>query len=97
MMTQKIYRQKGDFVVRRIAGETLVVPICRQMADINCIFALNKVGEYIWEQMDGKKNLKDIRKSVESRFTGAQDQIEQDVREFISQLLESGLIEEVED
>lgn len=91
-----IYRKKEDSVTRRIADETLLVPIRSHLADMQRIFALDsQVAEYIWQQLDGKRNLEKIHRGILTQFEAENGQAASDLREFISQLLEAGLIEEV--
>jgi len=61
----KIYRKKEDTVTRQIAGETLLVPIRSQVADMRNIFALtHHSAEYIWRQLDGKQNLEQMHQGI---------------------------------
>ncbi|TPW16795.1 MAG: hypothetical protein FD126_3799, partial [Elusimicrobia bacterium] len=39
----------ADFVCRKIAGETLLVPVTGRIADGSELFVLNEVGARIWE------------------------------------------------
>ena len=90
-----LYRKKGETVTRQIAGETLLVPIHGDLANMERIFALNPTAAYIWQRLDGAKGLGEIRKGLLANFTVEQDQAESDLGEFIGELLEAGLIEEV--
>lgn len=82
-------------VTRRIAGETLLVPIRSQVADMQNIFALtHSSAEYIWQQLDGKQNLEQIHQGILDNFQVENQQALSDLQEFISQLLRAGIIEE---
>ena len=91
---QVIFRKREEIVCRDIAGETILVPIRGKLADMQQIFALNPVAEYIWRQMDGKRSVEDIRNCVMARFDVEQEQADSDIQEFIAELREAGLIEE---
>ncbi len=93
-MTGSIYHKNKDIVTRKIAGELFVVPVRGKLADMQRIFVLNTVGEYIWQQIDEQKSLEDIRKGVIDRFDVGEESADSDIREFISGLLEEGLIKE---
>jgi hypothetical protein len=90
-----VYQKKEDIVTRSIADETLLVPIRSQMADMQRIFALNPVAEYIWQQLDGKQKLENILAGITSNFNVEKVQAESDLQEFILQLIKEGIIEEV--
>ncbi len=88
-----VYKKKGEIVTRKIAGETLLVPIRGQVANMQKVFALNEVAEFIWSRIDGKRSLATIRDGILSDFSAEKAQVEADIRELIAQLQESGLIE----
>lgn len=90
----KIYSKGNDIVSREIAGETILVPIRGQLADMQQIFALNPVAEYIWQSLDGKKSLGDICDGIVGNFEVDRNQAENDLQEFLDELLEAGLIVE---
>jgi hypothetical protein len=90
-----IFRKKDDIVTRLIAGETLLVPIYGELANMEKIFSLDPVAAFIWEQLDGKKRLKDIRDGLLDAFDVEKEQAETDILEFVGELLEAGLIENV--
>ena len=58
------------------------------------IFTLNPVGEYIWRGLDEQKRLNDIRDDVMAHFDVENKEAESDIRDFIGELLEAGLIRE---
>jgi methyltransferase-like protein len=91
-----VYRKREDIVTRRVAGETLLVPIRSHLADMQKIFALNSVAEYVWQQLDGRKSIEEIRQGVADTFAVEQEQAESDIREFLLQLENEGIIEEAD-
>jgi hypothetical protein len=86
-------RKKEDLLTRQIAGETIVVPIRGKLADMQRIFALNPVAEFIWERMDGHKSVAEISGELSDRFEVSETQARSDVLAFVSELAEAGLIE----
>ena len=86
------YRKKENIVTRHIAGETLLVPIYGELANMEKIFTLDPVAEFIWEQLDGEKSLKVIRDGVIDAFDVKKDQAEIDISEFIDALVKADLI-----
>jgi hypothetical protein len=88
----KTFKKTGEIASRSIAGETLLVPIRGKLADMQRIFALNPVGEYIWKRLDGEKPLGNIRNEVLSDFDVDREQAENDIQAFISDLVKEKLI-----
>ena len=85
------FRRNGDIVSRKIAGEIFLVPVKGNMADMQRIFALNPVAEFIWQNLD-KKKIIDICNDVANNFDVSQQEAEEDIQEFINELLEADLI-----
>lgn len=88
------FRKNGTIVARKIAGEFFLVPVRGRLADMQAIFALNRVGEFIWQHLEENRNFSDICGKVVAAFDVADKEAETDVREFIGELLDAGLIEE---
>jgi hypothetical protein len=88
------YRKQEEIVTREIAGETLLVPIRSKLADMQRIFGLNAVGEYIWQQLDGRRSLTEIHNEIVDDFDVTGEQAKIDIQEFIGQLLEADIITE---
>jgi hypothetical protein len=87
----KIFKRNADVVARKIAGELFLVPIRGNLADMQHIFTLNHVAEYIWQELD-HKCLAEIRQGVIENFEVEKDRAEADIRDFISGLLDENLI-----
>jgi hypothetical protein len=93
-MWDKIFSKNEQIVSRKIAGELLLVPIRGKLADMQQIFTLNPVGEYIWQELDHQKRLKDICNGVLATFEVEKERAESDITGFIHELLDSDLIKE---
>jgi len=93
-MPGKTYEKNKDVVTRKIAGDLFLIPIRGKIADMQKIFTLNPVGEYIWEEMGHQKSLDEIRKGIIARFNVEEEEADSDMREFIASLLEADLIRE---
>jgi hypothetical protein len=91
-MDDRIFIRNEDIVTRRIAGELFLVPVKGKLADMERIFTLTAVAEYVWDRLDGQRSLDEIRKDVVGRFDVGEEQADSDIREFIAELIEAGLI-----
>ena len=89
---KQVYQKKGEVVTRKIAGEVILVPIRGKLADMQRIFSLNPVGEFIWEHLNGERNLGEISEALLAVFDVGREQADADVHDFISQLLKEGLV-----
>ena len=55
-------------------------------------YYLESTGSYIWNIIDGKKNLKDILNELTKKFDSDKKVIKTDLIEFITELLENQII-----
>ena len=79
-------------VGRRIAGEYILVPLVGRGADIDSIFNLNRVGAFVWEQLDGRTNGSAIIDGLVERFAVDRETAEADYVGFIEQLRSMGAV-----
>jgi hypothetical protein len=90
------YEKDPSMVYREIAGEAILVPIRRRTADLESIYTLNRTGSRIWELLDGQRTLADVKAQLVQDYDDVVDaQLEADLREFISDLVELGGVRSV--
>ncbi len=87
-----MYRRCEDVVTRHVAGEVLLVPIRGRLVEMDRLFALNRVGEVVWQTLDGKHDVPAIRDAVVARFEVDPQRAETEVSEFLAALQAAGLI-----
>lgn len=90
--TTRIYRKCGETVMRRIAGETLLIPIRGRLADMQRIFALDSVAERIWESVDGRKDVAQIAGDIAANFDVEAGVAARDAETFLASLQAEGLV-----
>ena len=89
------YKKKDKIASRNIAGELFLIPVCGQPSDMENIFVMNPMADFIWQRLDGEQTLKAILGAIIENFNVEVDQARADMAELINQLLEHTLIEEV--
>jgi hypothetical protein len=91
----KAFKIRKEIISREIAGETILVPIKGKLANMQRIFAVDNVAEYIWQQLDGHRKMADIRDGVIDLYDVGKEQARKDVLDFIEALKGADLISEV--
>jgi hypothetical protein len=81
-----------EFVTRRIAQETLVVPVAGGVGDLDAIYTLNEVAARIWSALETPTTVDDIVAAVCREFDVAADRAEGDVLDFLDKLESAGLV-----
>ena len=82
------YKRNDNFVFRQIDNKTILVPIKDNVGDMNCIYNLNAMGAFIWQNIKCKNSVSDIKKMIVSEFEISESQAEADLNEFVNDLKE---------
>lgn len=82
-----VYRRSERMVGRRIADEFILVPIVGHGAELDSIYNLNRVGAFLWEQIDGRRPGRAVIEALLERFEVDRATAEADYRGFVSALL----------
>ena len=64
MQNTTILKKNKNMVTRKIADETILLPIYRTSKEINCIYTLNKPASIVWDMIDGKTTVGEIKDKV---------------------------------
>ena len=75
-------------VSRTIGKETVLLPVCKDTSQTNCIYTLNIAAAKIWELIDGKRSLDQIKKSIAGEFAVTLDQLDKQLSIFLKDLKE---------
>jgi hypothetical protein len=88
-----VYARREGVVLREVAGQPILVPIKRNVADLKAIFALNGVGRCIWELLDGTRGMDEVLAGLVERFDVSSDEASADLHSFVERLSQAGLVE----
>jgi hypothetical protein len=80
-------------VARRVAGETLIVPIRAKVGDLASIYSFNGSGSLLWERLESPRGVDQLVNDLEREYDVTHEQAEQDVTEFLKDMLAVGLVE----
>lgn len=80
------------YVVKNIAGETVIVPTGNAIRNFNGLISANEVAGFIWNHVENCENPEDMVKLVMDEFEGDPDVIRKEVLEFLETLRKVGMI-----
>jgi hypothetical protein len=83
-----IYSHSSSIVTRKAGNEYVLVPLTNNIADMNRIYTLNDTGAFIWELINGKRNVIEIISALVQEYDIDREKAERDVYSFIDQLSE---------
>ncbi len=86
MPETKVLRKNQDMVSRVIDDETILLPIYKTSKEMDCIYTLNKVASRIWELIDGKRTLGEIKKQVLKKFDTNPKEVDKEMQKFLKDL-----------
>lgn len=89
-MNSRKYSIKQGYVAREIAGEYIAVPV-----DSSCgahIIVLNPVSKFLWDEMKTEKTFDELLEAMLKEYTVSRPEAETDLKEFLMQLIENGLL-----
>ncbi|MFO7622343.1 MAG: PqqD family protein [Bacteroidales bacterium] len=87
MMTLDTIPSHSPAIVTKNTGEEYVlVPVINNIADMDSLFTLNETGAFIWEQIDGKKSVRQIVTALTREYNIPVRIAEDDVLEFIDNM-----------
>lgn len=94
--TGDVYRCRENLVTREIVGETIIVPITGELADLQQVYSLNATGAFVWERLDGSASLEIIHQALTKRFKVRKKDAWEDLAELVEDLARANLIEKVQ-
>jgi hypothetical protein len=80
-------------VSREIAGETIVVPICAGVGDMEAVYTFNELGGQLWHLLEQSRAPEDLVTWVTQNFDVDPDRASSDVHSFLADLREIGLVQ----
>ena len=83
---KSILSQSATIVTRKTGNEYVLVPITNNIADMNSVYTLNETGAFIWEQIDGKRNVEEIISALIAEYDIDKQNAESDVFSFIENM-----------
>ncbi len=79
--------------LKEIAGEYIVIPLGSLSEEMNVTITLNETGKDIWKFLEENKSEEEIVKLILEKYDVSEEKAQQDVQNFINQMIEKGFIE----
>lgn len=86
------FTRKEDLVLRKVAGETILVPVRSSAAGLESVYTMNDVGGEIWGLLDGRSG-HDVALEICERYDTDLSNAARDVEAFLTELQDAGLVE----
>lgn len=86
-------KKSSNFVYRKIADESIIIPIKNDSADLASIYTLNETADFVWNKLDENGSVEGIINSLIKKFNVSHDEASCDLMALIGELEKAGLIE----
>lgn len=81
-----------DFVARTVAGETMLIPVGKNVLKYNGIFTLSETGAMIYRLLCENKTEEEIISALAESFDADEATLKSDFDDFIRQLRDAEII-----
>lgn len=82
----------GEFILREVAGDTILVPVGSTALRFNGIITLEAVGTLIWKGLVAGKSREEILTEILDTFEVEEKEASQDLDEFLQQLRDNDFL-----
>ena len=82
---------KEGFVLRTVAGETVVIPSGDDM-DLNMMITLNDTGRFLWEHLENGAEKEDLLKAMLGEYDVDEDTAKAHIDAFCAKLEKHGFL-----
>ncbi len=87
------FRRRAGVVLCHVAEKHMLVPAMTNAVDLDCLFLLNDTGVFIWEQLDGQRQMVELGRALAGVFAVDAETATDDVAGFLANLFEENLVE----
>ena len=89
---QRVYYSNPNYVLREIAGESVLVSMGEGVADFCGIITLNQSAKILWETLKQGSTREKLAENLKNHFQISDEQAAEDVEKSLKLLEEKGLV-----
>ena len=85
---QSILLHSPSVVTRKTGSEYVLVPVTNNIADMNSVYTLNETGAFIWDLIDGNRNVEEIIDVLIAEYDTDRETATKDIFDFVENMKE---------
>ena len=89
------FARSSNVVSRVIAGETLIVPVRRGVADLASLFSFNAVASTIWAALDKPCTADELVSAIAEAYEVSPEKAREDIQVFLDEAQTAGIIQAI--
>jgi len=94
MVKNTQYERNPDFIYRKIVDESVLVPIHRDVANMDSIYTLNSVAAFIWELLAQPTTKTELQAAILDEYDADPEVLSADVERFLTEMTAIGALQE---
>jgi hypothetical protein len=83
---KSVFSHSPGIVTKKTGDEYVLIPVANNIADMNSVYTLNESGAFIWELIDGKRNVEMIINTLTEEYDIDYESASKDVFSFINNM-----------
>ncbi len=83
---------KSGFILREIAGSSIIVPVGERVKEFNGVINLNDTGVFLWKILEKGATEEEMVSALLNEYEVEKEVAEKDVSKFIGKLKEAKLL-----
>ena len=87
--------RNNNFVLRKIAEESFLIPIGDASTQFNGMITLNTTSAFIWRALENAKTEEQLIAEILEIYDSSEDQVKTDINEFLTQLKSLQMVKEI--
>jgi len=91
-MDRRVFAHRGEFALRQVGSESILVPIRNHVGDLDSVYVFNAVGARIWPLLDGSHDVESIVAIICDEYDAEPAVVRADLEELLGSLEAAGLI-----
>ena len=84
---------KKGFILRKVGGESVVVPVGEMSKTFHGMINLNETGAFLWKQVEKGCDVEGLTQAILSEYEIEEGVARSDAQKFMDKLTEAGLVE----
>lgn len=88
------FKANPDFLLREVAGESVLVPVGEAGIFENSVISLNETCSFLWKLLQEPRTADEVIAEARREYTDAEGEMEQGINDFIREYLRYGLLKE---
>ncbi|MCR5294076.1 MAG: PqqD family protein [Lachnospiraceae bacterium] len=85
---------KDGFVLRKIGGKDMAVPVGERTREVHGMIALNETGAFLWENLSEERTEEELTRALLDEYEVDQAVAARAVEGFVRKLRENGVLED---